>query len=365
MANIKRLSLTEFRRRVVAGSFPKFASLSKAVRSIRFVQADPIRSPARAQDLILRQRVDRYLAGDLERRFPRLQAEEGYLFAYGFMTPEVWQCLRHRPKLKLNRMELKVLQCVAEFGEVHPRVVNERFGSKSVNNAWGGSSQETKRVLEKLHHLGHLRVSRRENGVRMYQVAEDPGETPRDPRARYRRLAQTTAQVFGPTTKSFLISELRSHNHLLPKRVDRDAAVESLVEAGELSVTEVDGVAYLSSRNALTSGDVQNRVRILAPFDPVVRNRERFEQLWKWSYRFEAYVPAAKRERGYYAMPVLWQDNVIGWCNARVADKRLTVSLGFVGKRPRSKDFRHCCEDEVQGIAAFLGLDDGAWELTL
>ena len=365
MATAERLSLSEFKRRVVARSFPQYSSLPKAIREMQFVQADPIRSPARAQDLILRQRVDGYAAGDLERKFPKLNAEEGYLFAYGFMTPTVWQWLRHRPKFRLTKFERKVLESVADIGEAHPRAVNQRFSRKSVKNAWGGSSQETKRVLEKLHHHGHLRVSRRENGIRLYQVPEDCDQKTEDSLVRYRLIALTTVMVFGPTTMSFLVSELRSHNHLLPRRADRVGAISSLIEAGELTPIDVDGVTYLWKRKSLDSVEMQNRVRILAPFDPLVRNRERFEHLWEWNYRFEAYVPAAKRERGYYAMPILWRDEVIGWCNANVVGDQLRAEFGYVRNRPRLKSFRQCSEDEVQSIATFLGLDDGAWELAL
>jgi len=86
MANVEQLGLPDFKRRIVAGSFPNFLRVSDALRGLQFVQADPIRSPARAQDLVLRQRVVDYVAGDLEETFPDLDAEEGYLFAYGFMT---------------------------------------------------------------------------------------------------------------------------------------------------------------------------------------------------------------------------------------------------------------------------------------
>ncbi len=60
-------------------------TLVAAVQRLGFVQADPIRSPARAQDLILRHRVAGYRAGDLERKFARLGMEEDFLHAYGFM----------------------------------------------------------------------------------------------------------------------------------------------------------------------------------------------------------------------------------------------------------------------------------------
>ena len=314
---------------------------------------------------MLRQRVAGYVAGDLEESFPDLEAEEGYLFAYGFMTPEVWRDLRWRPHGKLKKLEREVLEAVAELGEVHPRGLDERFGRKSVKNYWGGKSQDTKRILEKLHHHGYLRVCRREKGIRVYQVPEDSSGKTADPLERYRLLVLTTAHAFGPTTKRFLVSELRSQNHLLPRRGDRLAAVESLVQTGKLAEIEVAGVTYLWRRKHWSSEEIPERVRILAPFDPLVRDRERFAQLWEWTYRFEAYVPAAKRERGYYAMPVLWRDQVIGWTNTKVEQKRLKVEFDYVGKRPRAKAVRLLVEAELEAMVRFLGLESGAWELAL
>ncbi|WP_425396625.1 DNA glycosylase AlkZ-like family protein [Aeoliella sp.] len=360
----ERLGLKEFGRRVVAGFFPEFLSLADAFESMRFVQADPIRSPARAQDLVLRQRVSGYVAGDLEEKFPSLGLEEGYLFAYGFMTPEVWRHLRFRSGSTLKKRERAVLEAVDEMGEAHPRDLGEKYGRKTVRNYWGGKSQEVKQHLDKLHHHGYLRVSRRENGIRVYQVPKDSKRKTADPFERYCFLALTTALVFGPTTRRFLMSELRSHNHLLPARGDRLAAVENLVETGKLAEVTVAGVTYLWVRQNWMSTDVPERVRILAPFDPLVRDRERFLQLWGWEYRFEAYVPKAKRERGYYTMPLLWRDNVLGWANAKVEHERLLVELGFVGKQPRGKAFRSLLEVEVEALARFLGLASGAWELT-
>ena len=55
------------------------------------------------------------------------------------------------------------------------------------------------------------------------------------------------------------------------------------------------------------------------PFDPVVWDRRRFELLWAWGYRFEAYTPLSKRRLGYYALPLLWGDRVIGWGKYSVA----------------------------------------------
>ena len=358
----EKLKLKEFRQRLIAGSFPQYPDLAAAMEGLRFVQADPIRSPARAQDLMLRQRVASYQAGELERRFPEMGAEEGYLFAYGFMSPEVWRDLRRRPRAKLTKVERGVLEAVREMGEVHPRCLDERFGKRTVRNCWGGTSQATKQILEDLHHHGFLRVSRREQGVRVYQIPGDKDEGESDPVQRYSRLALTTARIFGPTSKRFLITELGGLAHLIPKRSDREKAIAKLVTSGELAELEVEGSPYLWRRDDWQASEVEERARILAPFDPLVRDRQRFEQVWGWRYRFEAYVPAARRERGYYAMPVHWREDVIGWANARIEGGRLEVGIGYVGQRPRAKAFRPAIEAEVEAMTAFLGLESGALE---
>jgi uncharacterized protein YcaQ len=102
--------------------------------------------------------------------------------------------------------------------------------------------------------------------------------------------------------------------------------------------------------------DSAESVRLLAPFDPLVWDRRRFELFWGWAYRFEAYVPAAKRIRGYYALPLLWRDEVIGWGNLSMIDNRLNAELGYVkGTPPRGLAFKRALDDELQRFEQFLG----------
>ena len=88
------LRLEQLRRQAAHMNAP--ATLARAIAQIEFIQSDPIRSPARAQDLILRHRVADYRAGDLERRYSSLAVEEDYLYAYGFMPRRVRKLLYPR-----------------------------------------------------------------------------------------------------------------------------------------------------------------------------------------------------------------------------------------------------------------------------
>ena len=90
------LSLEQLRRYAIARSLFKPTTLGRALRRLGFVQADPIRAPARAQDLTLRPRVAGYRAGDLERRYPHLPIEEDYFINYGYLHRDHHQLMHPR-----------------------------------------------------------------------------------------------------------------------------------------------------------------------------------------------------------------------------------------------------------------------------
>jgi uncharacterized protein YcaQ len=320
--------------------------LAGALDRLGFVQADPIRAPARAQDLILGQRVAGYRAGDLERRFHQLAVEEDVLYAYGFLARRVWRLLHPRPARRLSALERRVLDAVRELGTVHPRELEARFGTRRVTNAWGGLSKATTHALDHLHHRGHLRVARRERGIRVYQAVAAAAE-PLGARERMRGLVAAVADVLAPVAERTLLGLAARLRRFVPGAPDHRAIVRELCAAGALERATVDAMAYVWPAAAV-GGEPPARVRFLAPFDPVVWDRRRVEHLFGWSYRFEAYTPAARRVRGYYAMPLLWRDRVIGWANAASAEGGgLTVELGFASRRPREREFARELEAEI------------------
>ena len=159
--------LATLRAHAVSQSLFAPTTLQGAIDRLGFVQADPIRAPARAQDLILRHRVRGYRAGDLERQYASLDVEEDYLYAYGFLSKPVWQLLHPRKAGRPRVFERKVLETVVKLGEAHPRALDAHLGRRRVVNAWGGYSKATTNALEWLHWRGMLRIARRENGIRV------------------------------------------------------------------------------------------------------------------------------------------------------------------------------------------------------
>jgi uncharacterized protein YcaQ len=172
------MNIQELRTHAIAHSLFKPTSLKAAVMKLGFIQADPIRSPARAQDLILRQRVKGYKAGDLDREFPALDIEEDVLYAYGFVHRQIWELLHPRESARLSKLERNILDAVLQAGSTHPATLQEKHGRKRVINAWGSYSRATTQALEELHYRGRLRIAKRENGIRIYEAARPCPELP-------------------------------------------------------------------------------------------------------------------------------------------------------------------------------------------
>jgi uncharacterized protein YcaQ len=265
------VTLDDLRRAAVARSLFRPTTLQRALDTLGFVQADPIRAPARAQDLTLRHRVIGYRAGDLERLYPRLAIHEDFFVNYGFVTSAV-QALMH-------------------------------------------------------------------------------------PRGGYPPWTAASGRKYAPLPAASLATLVRRLRYAVPQWTGAlgpalERARRRLVHA------RVDGVDWYWPEGPAPAGDPpHDMVRLLAPFDPVVWDRRRFEILWGWPYRFEAYTPLAKRKLGYYALPLLWGDRVIGWGNLSVKNAVLQTEFGYLASRPpRGRLFRQALDEELDRIRRFMAI---------
>jgi uncharacterized protein YcaQ len=205
-----------------------------------------------------------------------------------------------------------------------------------------------------MHFRGLLRIAKRENGVRHYAVRV-PTPAPIDSYAAFDSLVDIAVAKYAPLPAATL-GQLLSHLCVgAPQwRGERIAALQRAKK--RLSHAEVEGVDwYWPAGEALLRSEPDDAVRLLTPFDPVVWDRRRFELFWGWAYRFEAYTPAPKRKLGYYAMPLLWRDEVIGWGNLLLEKEQLSAAFGYVsGEAPRDKVFIRELSVELERIEFFL-----------
>ena len=237
---MKRTGIHLLRAHAVAQTLFPPTTLKAAINRLGFVQADPIRSPARAHDLILRHRVKAYKAGDLERQYASLDIEEDVLYAYGFLPRTIWRLLHPRNMTGLSQMEEKVYETVCRLGVIHPRELETHFGRKRVINAWGGHSKATTRALEALHYRGLLRVARREQGIRVYEVASSFVESV-PPLERLRRLIMVIADILAPVPQKTLQANIARYRRLGNPR----AVVADLIREGRLQQQTIEGMTYV------------------------------------------------------------------------------------------------------------------------
>jgi uncharacterized protein len=362
-------TLHQLRHFAIQRSLFKPTTLGRAIERLGFVQADPIRAPARAQDLILRQRVANYQAGDLEKRYPKLAVEEDFFVNYGYL-PRATQALMHprqsRRPLTAEQAEqaTAVLSFMRQRGAVHPRDVEAHFNWGQRQNWFGGQSNAATQLLDRMHYHGLLRVARREGGTRVYALrppnAQHASAPERD--AALDTLLDVVVRQYAPLTTAGL-GQLASHLMLgVPQWRDQRQAMLRRAHA-RLNRVHCDNSDWFwpADETLPKRPAPDDEARLLAPFDPIVWDRARFERFWGWAYRFEAYTPAPKRQLGYYALPLLWQGQVMGWGNAKEDNGCLHADIGLVTGHKRSKELTRALDAELQDMTAFLDLQAFSW----
>ena len=357
----KPLDFSALRRYAVARTLVTPTTLPRAISKLGFVQVDPIRAPAPAQDLTLRHRVKDYRAGDLKLRYTRLDVEEDFFINHGIL-PRATQRLMHPRRARAEwgadkmRQAQAVLDFVRERGTVHPREVDAQFSHGKASNWFGGTTNASTQLLDGMQYRGLVRIAGCAGGVRLYAAAPII-EPPEDPQKHMDALADVVIGLYAPLperTLRHLVSRLVfAAPQWMSLRKDTLARLRTRLRHGKIDGQSwywPDGENPTSNRHA--PDDI---VRLLAPFDPIVWDRHRFERLWDWTYRFEAYTPARNRVRGYYALPMLWRDQVIGWGNLAWRDAKLTADIGYVdGKLPHDAAFKRALDDELQRMQVFL-----------
>ncbi|MDM0023150.1 DNA glycosylase AlkZ-like family protein [Variovorax saccharolyticus] len=356
--------LDDLRRHAVARTLFPPTTLPGAIRRLGFVQADPIRAPARAQDLTLRHRVKDYRAGDLENRYARLAVEEDCLVNYGFLPREHLALMHPREAARpwdaeTRRKADEVLAFVRERGPVHPREVELHFAHGRMKNYWGGSSNASTHLLDGMHYRGLLRVKRRDSGTRVYEAVTHPpaDDSPAGRAQRAAALIELVVRKYAPLPAASLTYLVRLLGYGAPHLSAQTQAALRMARE-QLASCRVDGTTWYwpadeNPRSRRHAPDEQ--LRLLAPFDPVVWDRRRFALLWGWTYKFEAYTPAPQRRLGYYALPMLWREQVIGWANVTAREGRLQPVFGYAdGPAPKGAAFRAALDDELQRMTHFL-----------
>ena len=326
----KAVSLSEARRIAVRAQLldGSATSVLDTVRRLGFLQIDPISTVAPPQLLVLWSRLEPYDTAELD----RLLWEEKKLFEWNAFVypiedlPLLLARMRRRRTGKYAH-ERKGAEFLRENARYRRYVMREleRRGpllsrelqdhstrTWSTDGMWWGT-RNVAVMLELLHGRGLVAVAGRRNGQRLWDLAER----------------------WYPETEAV---PLREAERVLAEKRRRAVAVWQ--ENG-------DWRAHPDAED----GPVPDRVTLLSPFDRLIYDRDRAEALWGFRYRLEMYVPKAKREYGYYVLPILRGDRLVGRVEPRF--DRKTKSLEVLGAWGDTAGL----DEALESLGRWLGAD--------
>jgi uncharacterized protein YcaQ len=335
-----------------------------------YVQIDPINVCGRMHDHILRNRVAGYREGGLMRHLHggesgrRLSAGERAAFEHHLPSTHVlaafpiaaWPYLRAAMRARARRrgawmgrltpreqeLAQRILEAIAGGGALGPEAfADDRKGRR----VWGPTSL-AKATLQKLFFHGRVLIAGRQDNRRLYDLPERV--LPAEVLAERERSAEETARWTA-------LIRLRQHRLVALRRAEF-ALVEDLVQP-----VAVDGCPALACLRddvrwfePFDEADPATEPLLLAPLDPLVYDRRVTRQLWGFDYTWEAYVPAPRRKRGFYALPVLAGTELVGHVDVK-ADR----SRGCLQVVSRRVLRGHRTAPAVRRLASFLGLRAG------
>jgi len=300
----------------------------ETVRRLGFLQMDPISTVATPQQLVLFSRLGPYDVAELD----RLLWEERKLFAWNaFIWPiEDLPLVRARMMkrrrlgnsaqdrwirefLKENaRFRRYVLRELERNGPLPSRQLKSDLMAPGETHRWWGTRQ-VRLMLEILQARGEIAVAGRSGKERLWDLGE--------------RVFLTTETL-----------PWREAEHEIEEKRRRSLGVWKQHGRWQIHPDVPDD-------------PVAGRVTVLSPFDRLIHDRERAEYLWNFHYRLEMYVPTAKREYGYYVLPLLVGDRLVGRVEPRFDRKtRKLEVLGAWGDASR-------LDEALADLAAFLGAD--------
>ena len=292
---------------------------------------DPIASIATPQRLILWSRLGAHDPDELDRLlWDERKLIEWKAFIYPIEDLPLLRALMRRPWGNLKRdqwarrfmqeqssLRRYVLRELERRGPLASRELEHPATRYHERTVWWGTRAQLTWMLELLHRRGRITVVGRDRGQRLWDLAER----------------------WWPETETV---PLREADAVLAEKRRRALGVWR------------ENAAWVAHAD-VSDGDVADRVTVLSPFDRLIHDRARAEALWGFFYRLEMYVPKAKREYGYYVLPILRGDRLVGRLDPVFEKKTKRLVVKAVYPEPGMRLPQAALERTLRSLADFVG----------
>lgn len=301
----------------------RFSSLDQVLATTHVFQLDSVNVFERAHLLPAFSRMGAYSLAEFEQwAFGEPQIAEEWAHCATLLAKPDWALFEFRRQESLSRQTVQTMLkeqaktigwIKSELATNGPMTVSQfEHDQNQRKGGWWGWS-EVKLTLERLYDAGLLVSAGRTKFSRLYALPEQV-ELPRtqlSEEAQKLALVRKSVVAMGVGIAEDIADYFRF------RTTDVRPLLRKLVEAGEVTEVRVEGwekPGYAStSINLEQDFDIGERqVRLLSPFDPVTWHRERALRLYDFDYRIEIYTPEAKRKYGYYTLPILYRDRLVG-----------------------------------------------------
>jgi uncharacterized protein len=338
----------------------------KAIERLSYVQIDTISVINRAHEHVLYNRVGNYNPTHLEKLVQEREIFEYWSHAAAFLpfkdfrySLPVMRGFRNTRQCD-DKIKAEVLARIRAEGPKQSRDFEDTSGRK--RGGWW-EWKPAKQVLDHLFFSGELMVTRREGFQKVFDLTENvipPSVNTSEPTIEEwtRFIVLGMVRALGIATE-FDIGYAKPIIRRLSKITLKDplkATISALVAEGQLLEVNVQGrTCYTTEQllGLLPIRSTRQSVRLLSPFDNVVINRRRTLELFDFNYLLECYVPAPKRKYGYFALPLLYGDSLIGRLDAKAHRKHHQLQVNNLVLEPDAKADDQLIQALASGIAKF------------
>ncbi|MEE1676070.1 crosslink repair DNA glycosylase YcaQ family protein [Agarivorans aestuarii] len=337
------------------------ASLA-AIEQLSYVQIDTISVIQRAHHHTLWNRNPRYQINHLDQLMRQQQVFEYWSHAAAYLPMRDYRFSLVRKQAfasgqqkhwytKNTPLMDAILKRISEEGPLMAKDF-EHHGNKTAD--W--ASKPAKQALECLFMQGDLMVPYRQNFHKVYQLTEKVLPSDIDTRVpNQQEYCRHLIQRYLGANGVGLISEM---TYLLKNlKSPLSQCLNEMLLAGEVLEVEVAGQPYFALSHSLALLNkplARSKLKILSPFDNLVIQRKRLQQLFNFDYLIECYVPKAKRQYGYFCLPILWEGQLVARMDCKAERQTRTLHIYNLVLEPSLKNITKFSEALSKELNVFM-----------